>query len=226
MSFTSALIIGPPGSGKGTQAQMISKECGFLHISTGDILREEVQNMTEIGKKAKTFMEEGKLVPDELLLELVSSRIKIAEKGYILDGYPRNLNQAISLDKIISDLNKPLKYALFLDVPEEELITRLTLRRMCPSCNTIYHLKYFPPKTEDICDKCGTKLYQREDDKKEVVLKRLEVYNDMTKPLIEFYEGKNILKHIVALGSIEEIKNQILLILRCLEKNINKDVQE
>lgn len=220
MNFTSILFLGPPGSGKGTQAQEISKECGFLHISTGDILREEVQNMTELGKKAKVFMDEGKLVPDELLLELVSSRIRIAQKGYVLDGYPRNLNQAISLEKISEDLKKPIKYAIFLDVPEEELITRLTLRRMCPSCNSIYHLKYFPPKVENHCDICGTELYQREDDKKEVVLKRLEVYNNVTKPIIDFYEEKSILRHIVALGSKEDIKNQILLIIKCAGKNV------
>lgn len=215
MSTLGILFLGAPGSGKGTQAQMLSKECGFVHISTGDILREEVQNMTELGKKAKTFMDEGKLVPDELLLELVSSRIRIAEKGYVLDGYPRNLNQAIALDNIVKELGKPLCYALFLDVPEEELITRLTLRRLCPNCNTIYHLKYFPPQKENTCDKCGSQLYQREDDTKEVVLKRLEVYNNLTKPLIEFYEEKNILRHIVGLGSAEEIKNQILVILKC-----------
>jgi len=222
MSFKSILFLGAPGSGKGTQAQEISKECGFVHISTGDILREEVQNMTDLGKKAKKFMDEGKLVPDELLLELVSSRIKIATAGYVLDGYPRNINQAISLDKMVQDLGKPLKYAIFLDVPEEELITRLTLRRMCPSCNSIYHLKYFPPKKDNICDKCGVELYQREDDKKEVVQKRLEVYNTSTRPLIEFYEEKNILRHIVGLGTKEEIKNQILLIIKCA----GKDVQE
>lgn len=215
MSAVGILFLGAPGSGKGTQAQMLSKECGFVHISTGDILREEVQNMTELGKKAKAFMDEGKLVPDELLLELVSSRIKIAEKGYVLDGYPRNLNQAIALDNIVKELEKPLCYALFLDVPEEELITRLTLRRICPTCNTIYHLKYFPPQKENTCDKCGSQLYQREDDTREVVLKRLEVYNNLTKPLIEFYEEKNILRHIVGLGSAEEIKNQILVILKC-----------
>lgn len=217
MKFAGILFLGAPGSGKGTQAQMLAKDCGFIHISTGDILREEVQNLTELGKKARTFMEQGKLVPDELLLELVSSRIKKSEKGYVLDGYPRNLNQAISLDKIVREIDKPLNYALFLDVPEEELITRLTLRRTCPSCNAIYHLKYFPPKLENLCDKCNNELHQREDDKKEVVLKRLEVYNAMTKPLIEFYEEKNILKHIVALGSVEDIKNQILVILRCFE---------
>lgn len=215
MTALGVLFLGAPGSGKGTQAQMLSKECGFVHISTGDILREEVQNMTELGKKAKAFMDEGKLVPDELLLELVSSRIKKAEKGYVLDGYPRNLNQAIALDNIVKELQKPLNYALFLDVPEEELITRLTLRRLCPTCNTIYHLKYFPPQKENTCDKCGSQLYQREDDTREVVLKRLEVYNNLTKPLIEFYEEKNILRHIVGLGSAEEIKNQILVILKC-----------
>lgn len=215
MSTIGIIFLGAPGSGKGTQAQILSKECGFTHISTGDILREEVQNMTELGMKAKTFMDEGKLVPDELLLELVSSRIKKAEKGYVLDGYPRNLNQAIALDNIVKELQKPINYALFLDVPEEELITRLTLRRICPTCNSIYHLKYFPPQKENTCDKCNSNLYQREDDKKEVVLKRLEVYNNLTKPLIEFYEEKNILRHIVGLGTTEEIKNQILVILKC-----------
>lgn len=215
MSTIGILFLGAPGSGKGTQAQMLAKECGFVHISTGDILREEVQVMTQLGMKAKQYMDEGKLVPDELILELVSSRIKGAEKGYVLDGFPRNLNQAIALDNMVKELGKPLNYALFLDVPEEELITRLTLRRICPSCNTIYHLKYFPPKTENLCDKCNTSLYQREDDKREVVLRRLDVYNTLTKPLIEFYEEKNILKHIVGLGSAEEIKNQILVILKC-----------
>lgn len=223
MKYTGVVLLGAPGSGKGTQAKMLSLACGFSHISTGDILREEVQNMTELGKKAKLYMEEGKLVPDELLLELVSTRIQKAQKGYVLDGFPRNLNQAMALDKILKEVAKPLNFALFLDLPEEELLTRLTLRRLCPNCNSIYHLKYFPPKKEGICDSCNSKLYQREDDKKEVVLKRLEVYNSLTKPLIEFYEEKNILKHIIALGSAEEIKNQILLILDCFKGNNGND---
>ncbi len=209
------LMLGAPGSGKGTQAQVISKECNFSHISTGDILREEVSNSTELGKKAKVYMDEGKLVPDELLLEIVSSKIRASERGYVLDGYPRNLNQALSLEKILCDLNKPLNYAIYLDVPEEELLIRLTLRRLCPNCGRIYHLKYFPPTNEKRCDDCKNELIQREDDKKEVVLKRLEVFLNTTKPLIEFYEEKGILKHIVALGSIEDIRNQIMLILCC-----------
>lgn len=223
MNYTGVLFLGAPGSGKGTQAQMIARDCNFAHISTGDLLREEVQNMTELGKKAKHYMEEGKLVPDELLLELVSFRIQKAKKGYVLDGYPRNLNQAVTLDEIIKEIGKPLNFALFLDVPEEELIARLTLRRICSNCNSIYHLKYFPPKKDGFCDNCNSKLYQREDDKKEVVLKRLEVYNALTKPLIEFYEEKNILKHIIALGTPEEIKNQILLIINCFEGRIRND---
>ncbi len=217
MKYYGILMLGAPGSGKGTQAQILSKECNFSHISTGDILREEVSNSTELGKKAKVYMDEGKLVPDELLLEIVSSKIKNSERGYVLDGYPRNLNQALSLEKILSELNKPLNYAIYLDVPEEELITRLTLRRLCPKCGKIFHLKYFPPLKEKECDNCKNELIQREDDKKEVVLKRLEVFLNTTKPLIEFYEEKGILKHIVALGSVEDIRNQIMLILRCKE---------
>lgn len=219
MNFLGILFLGAPGSGKGTQAKIISEELNLLHISTGDILREEVQNKTEIGLKAKAYMEEGKLVPDEVLLEIVSSRIKNAKNGFVLDGYPRNLNQAKSLEEILNQINKPLNYVLFLDVPEEELILRLTMRRLCKKCGKIYHLKYFPPKEDEICDNCKEKLILREDDKKEVVLKRLKVYEETTMPLVDFYREKKILKHIVGIGSIEEIKAQIFSILKYERKH-------
>ena len=198
------VLLGPPGSGKGTQGEMLSEKLGYVRLSTGDILREAVRNGTELGKKAKTYMDSGALVPNDLIIGLMKEKIAQAEGGVILDGFPRTVEQADALDQQLQ-----VDLALNLDVPDEELINRLTKRRSCPDCNAVYHLIYNPPKAEGVCDKCGAKLYQRDDDKEETVANRLKVYRENTMPLIGYYEKKGVLVTIKGVGSIDEIYAQV-----------------
>ena len=197
------VLLGPPGSGKGTQGEMLSERLGYVRLSTGDMLREAVRNGTELGKKAKTYMDSGALVPNDLIIGLMKEKIAQAEGGVILDGFPRTVEQADALDQQLQ-----VDLALNLDVPDEELINRLTKRRSCPDCNAVYHLIYNPPKTESVCDKCGAKLYQRDDDKEETVANRLKVYRENTMPLIGYYEKKGVLVTIKGVGSIDDIYAQ------------------
>ena len=198
------VLLGPPGSGKGTQGEMLSEKLGYVRLSTGDMLREAVRNGTELGKKAKTYMDSGALVPNDLIIGLMKEKIAQAEGGVILDGFPRTVEQADALDQQLQ-----VDLALNLDVPDEELINRLTKRRSCPDCNAVYHLIYHPPKAEGVCDKCGAKLYQRDDDKEETVANRLKVYRENTMPLIGYYEKKGVLVTIKGVGSIDEIYAQV-----------------
>ncbi len=198
------VLLGPPGSGKGTQGEMLSEKLGYVRLSTGDMLREAVRNGTELGKKAKTYMDSGALVPNDLIIGLMKEKIAQAEGGVILDGFPRTVEQADALDQQLQ-----VDLALNLDVPDEELINRLTKRRSCPDCNAVYHLIYNPPKTESVCDKCGAKLYQRDDDKEETVANRLKVYRENTMPLIGYYEKKGVLVTIKGVGSIDDIYAQV-----------------
>ncbi len=198
------VLLGPPGSGKGTQGEMLSEKLGYVRLSTGDMLREAVRNGTELGKKAKTYMDSGALVPNDLIIGLMKEKIAQAEGGVILDGFPRTVEQADALDQQLQ-----VDLALNLDVPDEELINRLTKRRSCPDCNAVYHLIYNPPKAEGVCDKCGAKLYQRDDDKEETVANRLKVYRENTMPLIGYYEKKGVLVTIKGVGSIDEIYAQV-----------------
>ncbi len=198
------VLLGPPGSGKGTQGELLGEKLGYVRLSTGDMLREAVRNGTELGKKAKTYMDSGALVPNDLIIRLMKEKIAQADGGVILDGFPRTVEQADALDQQLQ-----VDLALNLDVPDDELINRLTKRRSCPDCNAVYHLVYNPPKTEGVCDKCGGKLYQRDDDKEETVANRLRVYRENTMPLIGYYEKKGVLVTIKGVGSIDDIYAQV-----------------
>ena len=182
------VLLGPPGSGKGTQGEKLSDELGYTRLSTGDMLREAVRNGTDLGKKAKEYMDSGALVPNDLIIGLMKEKIAQAKGGVILDGFPRTVEQA---DALAEQLDVDL--ALNLDVAD------------CPDCNAVYHLIYNPPKQEGVCDKCGGKLYQRDDDKEETVLNRLKVYRENTMPLIDYYAKKGTLVTIEGVGSIDEI---------------------
>ena len=198
------VLLGAPGAGKGTQAAKLVEEFATPHISTGDILRAAVKNQTELGKKAKGYMDSGALVPNDLIIGLMKEKIAAAEGGVILDGFPRTVEQADALGQQVD-----VDLALNLDVPDEELVKRLTMRRSCPDCNAVYHLTNNPPKTEGVCDKCGGKLYQRDDDKDETVKNRLRVYRENTMPLIDYYGRKDVLVTIPGVGSIDDIFGQV-----------------
>ncbi len=209
------ILLGAPGVGKGTQAQLISKEFSIPQISTGDILRSEVKQGTPLGKEAKKYMDSGALVPDEVIIGMMEKRIKQddCKNGFILDGFPRTVAQAEAFDEMLKKNGLKLDKVILIDVPEQEIIDRLTGRRVCPSCGAVYHMKYNPPKDDNRCDKCGSELIQRDDDKLEVVKNRLEVYKDSTMPLIEYYEKTGKLVKVNGEGTIEEIFEKIKKIL-------------
>ncbi|MFX0172141.1 MAG: adenylate kinase [Candidatus Hodarchaeota archaeon] len=204
------IILGPPGSGKGTQANFIKKNNGIPQISTGDLLRAAVKNRTKLGLKAKEFMNTGKLVPDDIVLKLLKERItkNDCEKGFILDGYPRNINQAQQLEKITD-----IDLVINIEVDFKLLIERITGRRTCRQCGAIFHVKYKAPKSEGVCDICSGTLFQRDDDTEETVKKRIETYNAKTKPLIDFYERKENLKTLKSDGTIEEMRQKVIELL-------------
>ncbi len=209
------IFLGPPGAGKGTQAKILVEKYGIPQISTGDMLREHVANGTELGTKAKEYMEKGQLVPDEIILSMVKERLSQpdAQKGFILDGFPRTVAQAEALDKMLDEMGKKIEFVLALIVPDEELVTRLTGRRTCKKCGMMYHIKFKPPKVEGKCDACGGELYQRPDDNEETVRNRLKVYHEQTAPLIEYYRNKGVLFEVDGNKSIEEITQQLINIL-------------
>lgn len=189
------IMLGAPGAGKGTQAKMLAEKYGIPHISTGDIFRANIKNNTELGKKAKGYMDAGQLVPDELVVDLVVDRIKAADciKGFILDGFPRTIPQAEALDYALNNQNEKIDYAINVDVPDENIIERMSGRRACAGCGATYHVVYNPTKKEGVCDVCGQNLILRDDDKPETVKKRLEVYHEQTQPLIDHYDKKGAL---------------------------------
>ncbi len=205
------ILLGAPGVGKGTQGALISKEYNIPQISTGDILRSEVRNETELGKKAKVYMDKGELVPDDVIIGMMENRIKQddCKNGFILDGFPRTVAQAEAFDVMLKKNGLELHRVLLIDVPEEEIIERLTGRRVCPNCGAVYHIKNNPPKKEGVCDKCGSKLVQRDDDKEEVVRNRLEVYRKNTMPLIDYYTKTSKLVKVDGTGEINEIFERI-----------------
>ncbi len=203
------VFLGPPGAGKGTQAKRLSQEMGLLHISTGDLLREAVRKETDLGKKAKEYMEKGELVPDDLIIALIEE-VMPAGGGVIFDGFPRTIAQAEALDRMLSGKGLDLSKVIFFDVEDNLVVERLSGRRVCPSCGEVYHIKYNPPKEDDVCDRCGTKLIQRKDDKEEVVRNRLSVYREQTQPLIDYYKQKGILVRLDAGRDIEEIYGDLL----------------
>ena len=189
------ILLGPPGSGKGTVAKKLHKESNLPVISTGVILREEIEKKTDLGNRVQNVISEGMLVPDEIIMEIIEARItqKDCTKGYIFDGFPRSINQAESLDKLIKKLNRTIDHVFYFDIPFEKLIERLTNRRVCNKCNTNYNLSFNNPQKDNICDVCGGELYQREDDKEETIKSRLEVFTKLTLPLKKFYHEKNLL---------------------------------
>lgn len=194
------ILLGPPGAGKGTQAKKLSQKIDVVHISTGDILRQNVSLGTELGKEAKSYMDKGALVPDELVTQMLTKRIGESDikKGFILDGYPRNINQAKILDSILKQKSITIDIVMYLDSSETVIIQRLTGRLVCRKCGVNFHIKNMPPKIAMICDNCGGNLYQRTDDNEETVRKRLEVYEKETASLIEYYESSGKLRRILA----------------------------
>ena len=209
------VMLGAPGAGKGTQAIRIAEKYGIPHISTGDIFRANVKQGTELGKKAKFYMDQGLLVPDELTTDLVVNRIRQedCENGYVLDGFPRTIPQAECLTKALANLDDGLDYALNIDVPDESIVERMSGRRACVNCGETYHLSYMPPKVEGYCDRCGAKLILREDDRPETVQRRLDVYHAQTQPLIDYYENEGILVQVDGLQSPDGVFDSIVSIL-------------
>jgi adenylate kinase len=204
---TRVVLLGAPGAGKGTQAKMLIDRFKIPQISTGDILRKAVADGTPLGKEAKVIMDSGGLVSDKIVLGLVEERLKQPDckNGFILDGFPRNTAQAEALDKILTGSSMPLTVALNIDVDLNDLLKRLTGRRTCKSCQQMYNIFFSPPKKEGTCDKCGGELFQRDDDKEATIKKRLDVYQQQTAPLIDYYSKKKIMKTVAGVGSIDDI---------------------
>ncbi len=209
------VMLGAPGAGKGTQAKKIAAKYNIPHISTGDIFRANIKNGTELGKKAKTYMDQGLLVPDELVVDLVVDRVNQEDcsSGYVLDGFPRTIPQAEALDKALADLGQKVDYAIDVEVPDENIVKRMGGRRACVGCGATYHLVYAAPKSEGICDVCGKELILRDDDKPETVQKRLNVYHEQTKPLIDYYSKSGVLKEVDGTVEIDDVFQAITEIL-------------
>ncbi|HAR6056316.1 TPA: adenylate kinase [Staphylococcus pseudintermedius] len=213
------ILMGLPGAGKGTQASEIIKKYPIPHISTGDMFRKAIKDETELGKEAKSYMDRGELVPDEVTVGIVKERISEddAKKGFLLDGFPRTIEQAEALNSILEELGRTIDAVVNIEVPEEELMNRLTGRRICETCGTTYHLVFNPSKVEGICDIDGGKLYQREDDNPETVANRLEVNVKQSKPILEFYNQKGLLKNIDGSKHIDEVTSDVIEILESLK---------
>lgn len=209
------IMLGAPGAGKGTQAKQIADKYNIPHISTGDIFRANIKNGTELGKKAKTYMDQGLLVPDELVVELVADRIQQddCKNGFVLDGFPRTIPQAEALDAALENINEKMDYAIDVDVPDENIIKRMSGRRACLSCGATYHIVSIPTKVEGICDRCGNPVVLREDDQPETVKKRLEVYHEQTQPLIDYYKKQDILRTVNGVQPMEDVFKAIVEIL-------------
>ena len=209
------IMLGAPGAGKGTQAKKIAAKYDIPHISTGDIFRANIKNGTELGNKAKTYMDQGLLVPDELVVDLVVDRVQQddCKNGYVLDGFPRTIPQAEALDKALAALGDKVDYAIDVNVHDENIVNRMGGRRACVGCGATYHLVYAPTKTEGICDVCGKELILRDDDKPETVQKRLNVYHEQTQPLIDYYTNAGILKTVDGTVDINDVFAAIVEIL-------------
>ena len=209
------VMLGAPGAGKGTQAEMIAEKYEIPHISTGDIFRANIKNGTELGKKAKAYMDAGNLVPDELTVDLVIDRVAQpdCEKGYILDGFPRTIPQAEVFTKQLEKNGEKIDFAIDVEVPDENIINRMGGRRACPNCGATYHIKYIPPKKEGVCDACGTELVLRNDDKPETVKNRLNVYHEATQPLIDFYKAQEVLREVDGTKDMKDVFADIVKIL-------------
>jgi adenylate kinase len=201
------VLLGPPGAGKGTQSVVLAKKYNIPHISTGDILRQSVKSGQPLGLKAKAYMDKGELVPDEIVTGIVAERLKSDDtrKGYILDGFPRTLKQAEDLEKALKDIASNIDMVIYFATSAAVAIERLSGRRVCKSCGFNYHVKNIPPKKEGVCDKCGSPLFQRPDDKEDTVRNRLKVYEDQTRPLIDYYMNKGILKRVSGDLGVDEL---------------------
>ena len=208
-------MLGAPGAGKGTQAKQIAAKYGVPHISTGDIFRANLKEGTELGLKAKVYMDQGQLVPDSLTLELIMDRFAKDDcrNGYVLDGFPRTIPQAEALTQALKDNNDRLDYAIDVDVPDENIINRMSGRRACAKCGGTFHIKYNPTQVEGICDLCGGELYIRNDDKPEIVNKRLVAYHEQTQPLIDYYKNEGILKTVDGTQDVDKVFEDIVAIL-------------
>ena len=215
VSIMKVVMLGAPGAGKGTQAKMIASKYNVPHISTGDIFRANIKEGTELGKKAKSYMDQGLLVPDELVVDLVVDRLQQEDcsNGYVLDGFPRTIPQAEALDAALGKLGTKLDYALDIDVADDFIIKRMGGRRACVTCGATYHIVNIPPKKEGICDTCGSELVLREDDKPETVEKRLSVYHEQTQPLIDYYKNSGILVTLDGTQGLNEVFNKICSVL-------------
>ena len=206
------ILLGPPGAGKGTQAAKLKEKFNIPHISTGDIFRENIKNGTELGKKAKEYMDKGALVPDDLVIAIATSRLREddCKNGFVLDGFPRTVHQAEELGKFFAESKREEYKVIDIFVDTEELIRRLSGRRLCRTCSAIYHVTGMPPKTQGICDTCGGELYQRSDDNEETVAHRTEVYNSQTKPLTDYYNKKGNIIHIDGTIGLENVFAEIV----------------
>ncbi|MET7854180.1 adenylate kinase [Streptomyces avermitilis] len=207
------VLVGPPGAGKGTQAAFLAKNLGIPHISTGDLFRANISQQTELGKLAKSYMDEGNLVPDEVTIAMAKDRMEQpdAVNGFLLDGFPRNVKQAEALDEMLKSEGMKLDAVLDLEVPEDEVVKRIAGRRICRNDSAhVFHVSYKPPKQEGVCDVCGGELYQRDDDSEETVRRRLEVYHTQTEPIIDYYRAQGLVVTISALGPVEEVTQRAM----------------
>lgn len=209
------IMLGAPGAGKGTQAKMIADKYSIPHVSTGDIFRANIKNGTALGMEAKKYMDQGQLVPDELTVKILLDRVAQddCKNGYVLDGFPRTIPQAEVLDKALTELGDSIDYAINVDVPDENIINRMSGRRACVSCGATYHIVHIPTKVEGICDRCGAELILRDDDKPETVKKRLDVYHTQTQPLIDYYTAKGVLKEVDGTRDMNDVFADIVKLL-------------
>ncbi len=209
------ILVGPPGVGKGTQAKQLKNQYNIVHLSTGDLLRVELSARSEIGEMARPYMDKGQLVPDEILLDMMNIRLRHGDcdSGYLLDGFPRTIPQAQGLDRILDELNHELDAVIALNVDPKKVVERLSSRRSCRQCGAITNLLFHPPELDGICDECGGDLYQRHDDEPDVILKRLDVYDKQTVPLLNFYKQRKLLREVDGFGNISDITQRILKII-------------
>ena len=209
------IMLGAPGAGKGTQAKMIAEKYSIPHVSTGDIFRANIKNGTELGKEAKKYMDQGLLVPDELTVKILLDRVAQddCKNGYVLDGFPRTIPQAEALDKALAANNEAVDFAINVEVPDENIINRMSGRRACVGCGATYHIQFNAPKVEGVCDTCGEKLILRDDDKPETVKNRLSVYHEQTQPLIDYYSKKGVLAEVDGTQAMDDVFNAIVNVL-------------
>lgn len=209
------ILVGPPGAGKGTQAKLISKKNNIPHISTGDIFRKNIKEKTPLGIEAKSFIDKGQLVPDDVTIAIVEDRLiqEDCKDGFLLDGFPRTVKQAEALDSFLKGMGKKIDRVLLIDVPANFILERMTGRRVCQSCGSSFHIKFNPPKVDEICDNCGSQLIQRKDDSEQTVKERLDVYERQTQPLVQYYSNRRALSAVNGTGSIDQVFESVCNIL-------------